>query len=339
MRDRGPLAERCREAEIDVLDGLMPRRRGPGVVRRFGWLAAERQFDTLFVIECFYINTLLAYWAARRRWDLRTFAIVHNWPSRRQFSHPILHLPRVFLMDRIFDRIVFIAERQRRHYAESLGIRFARTTVISSGIDVDQFAPGMAERDPLQRDPADRHVRVGIVGSLQPRKGHEYFLQAAAEVLRRQSDVQFLVIGDGPRRGELRQMAHDLKIEDNVHFLGVQTDLAELLRAIDVLILASHEAAGGHAETVPLVLLEAGATALPVVATDVGAISDIVVDGRTGYLVPQRDWRALAEKIDLLLSDPQKRREMGSIARERVFAKFDARRMCRRFEQMFLTGQ
>jgi glycosyltransferase involved in cell wall biosynthesis len=342
MREAGPLARRCRAADIEVCDRLMPSRRGRGVIKRFGQLAAERPFDVLFVVECFYLNALLAYRAAKRQLGARAFAVIHNWPSRREFSHPALLRPRVALMNRIFDRIVFIAESQRRHYEQRLGIRFLRTEVIPSGIDLERFAPAASARDRdrhSESKDARRPLRVGIVASLQPRKGHDVFLRAAAEILGHGSEVEFLIVGDGPRRVELDRLAHDLNIKSHVQFLGVRNDVADLLRTLDVLVLASHEKAGGHAETLPLVLMEAGATALPVVATNVGAVPDIVVDGRTGFLVPQRDPKALAERIDLLLGDLQLRERMGTLARERIAADFDARHMCRSFERLFLSGQ
>jgi len=335
---RGPLAARCRSGAIALWDGLMPSRRGWAVVKRLGRLASEWRFDVLFVVECFYLNALAGFGAAVKKTGARAYAVIHNWPSRREFSHPALFRLRVGLMGRIFDRVIFIAERQRDHYEKRLGIRFERSGVITSGIDVERFSPGELAKDPIRIEKGERHARVATVGSLQPRKGHEYFLRAAVEILARRDDVEFLVIGDGPRRGELRRLAADLGIGDHVHFLGVRDDLPDLLRAVDIVVLASHEAAGGHSETLPLVLLEAGATGLPVVATDVGAVSDIVVDGRTGFLVPQRDWRALAERIERLLSDEPLRRQMGAIARERTFAKFNAGRMCRSFERLFRTG-
>ena len=335
MREGGALAGRCREAGIEVRDGLMPTRRGFQVVRRLGAVAAQRPLNTLFVVECFYLSALLAYRKVKRATGARAYAIIHNWPSRREFSHSWLRPLRVGLMNRLFNRIIFIAEGQREHYEKRLGIRFASTEVIASGIDVERFAPASPEHDPARRERGVRCLRVGLIGSLQPRKGHEYFLQAATEILGRRKNVEFLIVGDGPRRAELRGLAHDLGIDGHVHFLGVRSDLPDLLRTLDVLVLASYEAGGGHAETLPLVLLEAGATALPVVATRVGAVEDIVVDERTGFLVPPRDWQALAERITRLLDDPDLRREMGTIARERIFAKFNARRMFSRFERCF----
>jgi glycosyltransferase involved in cell wall biosynthesis len=339
MSGEGALTERCREAGIEVCADLMPSRRGWGVVRQFSDLADRWRFDTLFVIECFYMNALFAYQKAIRRTGGRAYAIIHNWPSRREFTHPALFTTRVGLMNHLFDRVIFISKGQREHYEQQLKVRFKGTEVITSGIDVNAFVPGESEKDPLRRELGTRHKRVGIVASLQARKGHEDFLQAAAAILSKRPGVEFLIIGDGPRRAELRRMVHELQIDGSVHFLGIRDDLPDLLRALDVLVLASHEASGGgHAETLPLVLLEAGATALPVVATDVGAVSEIVVNKRTGFVVPPQDVGALAEKIGVLLANPALRTEMGTIARERIVAKFNAERMCLRFEELFRYG-
>jgi len=336
MREAGPLAERCEKAGIRVQEHLMKSRRGLEVVRRFERLADSWRFGVLFVVECFYINALLAYRAARSVLGCRAATIIHNMPSSREFSNPAIFRLRVGLMESLFDRVVFVAERQRRHYDEKLGVRFPRSVVIPNGVDVERFAPAPL---PVEAPEGDgRRYRVGIVGSFQPRKGHEFFLRAAARVREHRSDVEFLIIGDGPRRPELEQAAHNLGLGRTVHFLGNREDVPDLLRTLDLVVLSSHEPEGGHAETLPLVLLEAGATGLPVVATDVGAVSDLVVEGETGFVVAQRDYAGIAHRIERLLNEPELRRSMGVNARARILEQFNAAPMYRRFEDLFLTG-
>lgn len=336
---KGPLVQRCNEAEIGIYDNLMPGRHTMSTLRNFGKIIAERKVDTLFVVECFYINALLAYRAAKKRQGYNAFAIIHNWPSRREFTHPALFTLRLTLMNGVFHRVVFIADRQQKHYERTLKIRFKRTAVIPSGIDVNRFSPTTYSINRTTTTDLDRNPRVAIIASLQPRKGHDYFLKAASRLLSRRPGVEFLIIGDGPERAALEKLARDLEISSHVAFLGVRNDMPELLHTIDVVVLASHDLGGQHAETLPLALLEAGAAAVPCVATDVGAISDIVVDDRTGYLVPQRDPSALADRIERLLDNPLRCNEMGMIARERIIAKYNADRMNQRFEKLFLTGK
>jgi glycosyltransferase involved in cell wall biosynthesis len=340
MREaRGPLPERCRRSGIHVEDRLMSSRRGRSVIQQFRRCAADREFDTLFVVECFYINALFGYRAAKRERELNAYAIIHNWPSKREFTHPALAPIRTRLMRRIFRNIVFIADSQRTHYEETLGIQFDETVVIPSGIDVNRFTPVSFETDKTSTTEFDRNSRVAIVASLTPRKGHEYFLQAASMLLRSHPGVEFLIVGDGPRRDELERMAFELEISGHVEFLGVREDLPSLLQTVDAVVLASHEIDGRHAETLPLVLLEAGAAAVPVVATRVGAVPEIVIDERTGYLVEPRDPDAIARAVAQILDDPAHAHEMGAIARERIIAKYNAPRMNERFEQLFLTGR
>jgi glycosyltransferase involved in cell wall biosynthesis len=328
MRGEGPLTARLRAAGIEVRHGLMPGRRGWGVIRNFRRLATERPFDVLFVVECFFLNALLAYRSAQKRFRFDAFAIIHNWPSRREFSHPLLLRPRVNLMNELFDRMIFISERQRAHYEKNLGIAFRRTTVIANGVDLERFYPVEPGTCGLVRA---RPLRVGIIASLTPRKGHEFFLRAAAAIRRHRSGVEFLIIGDGPRRAELERMARELGLESAVQFLGNRDDVPELLRTLDVVALTSYSS-GGHAETLPLTLLEAGANGVPAVATGVGAVADIVLDGQTGYVVPPGNAGEIARGIELLLDDPDLRNRLGAAAREHVAAHFGFDEMLRKFE-------
>jgi glycosyltransferase involved in cell wall biosynthesis len=156
---------------------------------------------------------------------------------------------------------------------------------------------------------------VGIVGRLVPIKGHEVFLEAARRVAERRADVTFVVVGDGELRATLEDRARRA-LGARVRFTGWVAALPELYAALDVVALSSLN------EGTPVVLIEAAAAGLPVVATDVGGVRDVVVDGGTGYLVASGDAVALAERIDDLLGDRERARAIGAEARRRVRAAF-----------------
>ena len=158
---------------------------------------------------------------------------------------------------------------------------------------------------------------VGIVGRLVPIKNHVLFLDAARRVLERIPAATFVIAGDG----ELHQML-ELEAEslgDRVRFLGWVRDLPALYAALDVVALTSLN------EGTPVALIEAAAAGRPVVATDVGGVSEVVEDG--GYLVPSSDGQALADAIESLLGDPEVRDRMGAAGRERVGGRYSAERM------------
>ena len=158
--------------------------------------------------------------------------------------------------------------------------------------------------------PDDAHV-VGIVAGLRRWKAHDMFLRAAQAVLLESPNTYFIIVGDGPDRQRLEEMARQLNIEDRVRFLGVVANVSQLLRVFDVSTLSSiHEA-------LPITLLEAMAAERPVVATDVGSVCEIVEDGVTGFLTPSGDADQFAQSILRILKDPALGRTFGLAGRQK----------------------
>ena len=143
--------------------------------------------------------------------------------------------------------------------------------------------------------------------------------------------THFLIVGDGPGRSELERLARDLCIASNVHFTGFRSDIPELLSVFDVSVLSSYP----FVETFPLAILESMAAAKPVVATDVGSLSDMVVQGETGFLVPPDHPEALAQAILLLLKDKTLALKMAEAGRKRVENNFTIERMVFEHEALF----
>lgn len=162
--------------------------------------------------------------------------------------------------------------------------------------------------------PADGPA-VGIVGRLVPIKNHVLFLEAARRVLERRPEVRFVVAGDGELRTALEAEGSRM-LADRVRFTGWVPSLPALYEALDVVVLTS------LGEGTPVALIEAAAAGLPVIATDVGGVADVVVDGETGFLVPSGDAGLLADRIADLLGDPDLARRMGDAGRRRIATVF-----------------
>ncbi|MEU0935366.1 glycosyltransferase family 4 protein [Embleya sp. NPDC059267] len=161
----------------------------------------------------------------------------------------------------------------------------------------------------------DRHdapVTVGVVGRLEPEKGVEFFLRAAACLADRHPRVRFTVVGDGRLRGELHALTRHLRLGDRVHFGGMCTDGPAAVAALDILCVPS------LTEGAPLVVLEAMAAGVPVIATTVGAIPHQLGHGHAGILVEPTDVAALARALDTLLTHPHERRRLGRAGRHRL---------------------
>lgn len=151
---------------------------------------------------------------------------------------------------------------------------------------------------------------IGIAAVLRPEKRIDVLLEAHAKVRATIPRAHLVIAGDGDCRPELERRARELGIADAVHFLGARTDIDSVLRALDVAALSSDR------EGSPLLMFECMANGIPLVATDVGGVADVVEHGRTGVLVPRRDPDALSRGLSSLLSDPERRAAMAAAGSE-----------------------
>ena len=170
---------------------------------------------------------------------------------------------------------------------------------------------------------------IGIVARLVPIKAHEVFLAAAAEVRRQVPGARFLIVGDGELRQALEQQTAALGLTDAVRFLGWRADIDRLYADIDVVALTSRN------EGSPVALIEAMASGVPVVSTEVGGVADVVQHGVSGLLAPMDDAAGIARHILTLLADPAMRHTMGQHGRARVAATYDAGRLVTDIETLY----
>jgi len=189
--------------------------------------------------------------------------------------------------------------------------------IIHNGVDADRFEWSGDRGAVSGLGIRDHDKVVGILAALRPEKDHETFLRAARSVADRLPNTKFLIIGDGPARPEIERLTRELGMADRVVLTGSRTDVADLLRAIDVFVLSSKTV-----ECFPMALLEAMAAGRPAVCTAVGAVSEIIAEPATGYLVPPQDPAALADGIVKILSDSELAHRMGRAARARVEERF-----------------
>lgn len=212
------------------------------------------------------------------------------------------------------------------------GSRSDRTRIIPNGIDGDRLdrQPRIDLRRRLGLRMNDR--LIATVGSLIRRKGVDLLIRALGELIGRGVPARLVIIGDGSERAELVRLSEALDIADHVYFLGEQKNIMGLLSGNADLF-----ASGAREEAFGLVLAEAGAAALPVVAPAVGGIPDVVEDGVTGYLVDANDASALASGIERLLLDKVKRTQMGLAGQRWVSERFTIQRNVRQFECLYRT--
>jgi glycosyltransferase involved in cell wall biosynthesis len=251
----------------------------------------------------------------------------------RHISTPLNRaLTTQLLYRRLIDMVVVTGgERTKRDLIERDGLDPARVAAFPIGLDVAQFSP--APPDPDLRDElglSKGRLLVGLISYLRTYKGHEYFIEAAARILAQRKDVTFLIVGEGPEEGSIRAKIEGTGQAGGIRMLGFREDLLNIFRSLDVFAIPSVEG-----DTIPQVLMQALAMGLPVVSTTVGSIPDVVIDGRTGLVVPPRDAKALAERIQLLLDDPSLRRRMAAEGRALVVQSYSIDKMLDRMEAVY----
>jgi len=190
----------------------------------------------------------------------------------------------------------------------------ARITVIPNAINMDKTKVSDDEMDACRRElriPPGMKI-VGMVGRLVEVKNFDLFIQAARKVLGQNPKVLFLIVGDGPLRHKLEKQAADSGIKERIIFTGFRDDVFRLIAMMDLFVLCS------TSETNPIALMEAMASGKPVIATDVGGVSELIDHHITGWLCPSGDLACLTEAMIHLLSHPEQAKEIGARAREKM---------------------
>ena len=176
---------------------------------------------------------------------------------------------------------------------------------------------------------SDSSVKIGIVGRLVEPKGYEYFVDTAKIVTNSRENIYFSIVGDGPDFSKIKNMIEELELTDKVKLLGYRSDIPDLLSEWDIYVQSSLW------EGLCLTVVEATASGLPIVATDVGGIPESVIDGYNGFLVPPKDPKALADKIIKLIDSPELRKTMGERSRKIAEEKYSLENMVKKIEELF----
>lgn len=220
------------------------------------------------------------------------------------------------------DLMLPISETWKRKLID-LGCAPDKIKVHRMGIDCNNF--DFHERR-LARGEA---VRIISTGRLVEKKGFEYAIRAIANLVRAGALVQYTIIGDGPLREEMTSLIREHGVADSVQLAGrlERHMIADRLRAAHLYLAPSVTAKNGDREGIPVAIMEAMATGLPVASTVHSGIPELVNDGKSGFLVPERDVDALAERLEYLIEHPEIWPEMGRAGREHVEEHFDIEKL------------
>ncbi len=232
--------------------------------------------------------------------------------------------------------VLAISEVIRKNVIATTPIPPERVRTFHHSVDTDKFSLHRVNRDKVRGElgfgPDD--CVIGFVGRFSPGKGHEEFLTAAHSLKDRYPRVRFAIVGEASFGEEeyekrIRGIAHSLGMDNVVTFAGFRKDIPAVMASFDIFAFPS------HAESFGAVLIEAMAMERPVVSTNCDGVLDIVIDGTTGLFVPPRDAARLAEKLSLLVEDPELRLRLGREGRKRVLNEFDQRNHAENLEQIY----
>jgi len=233
--------------------------------------------------------------------------------------------------------VITISDFNRRFLLDRCGEQYAdRIRVVRCGVDRSVFHPGSAVLDP----PPPRRFTIVCVGTLYEVKGHRYLIEACRQLRDRGVDFECHLIGDGPLRSSLADAARENGVGEQIRFRGRLTrqEIAELLRRADVLVAPSVPTAEGRREGIPVVLMEAMASGVTVVASRISGIPELVADNETGLLVPPRDSQALGETLYRLHQDPSLRLRLAAGGLRKVCAEYDLQRNADCLNRLFSPG-
>ncbi len=250
----------------------------------------------------------------------------HAWLLRpKQLSHRLLYR----LGARLVSGVIAVSDETARSFSGTVGPVADRVTVICNAVDTERY-PASIDRDALRGQlgfgPHD-HV-MAMVGTFKRQKGHVHLLEAAASVAGQLADLHIVLVGGGELAEDIGARVAALGLDGRVHLLGTRRDVPELLAASDSFVLPSLW------EGLPVALVEAMASGLPVIATAVSGTSQVMVAGVTGWIVPPADPAALAGAMVELVSDPARAATMADAAADRAAA-FSAAAQAERLVALF----
>lgn len=275
------------------------------------------QLHREFHFDLVYSNTLAvvigAHWA-------RTNDIPHTWHIHEILLGPA---PLVGLLRRLLDRTtpspIVVSNAVKNHWEEKLSV--SKPTVIHNGIPYSDFLekPGIL---PQELGIADDHLIITMVGRINPGKGQLFFLEIAKRITKSYPHCHFVMVGD-PYPGyenlevEMKHFINEHRLENCVTNLGFREDIGSILQTTDIFVLPSI-----LPDSFPTVILEAMAASCPVIATQSGGASEMVLEGETGYLIPIYDLDKAVSALISLILDQQLRVKFGNAGRDRVLKEF-----------------
>ncbi len=324
----GGLVEKAERQGVEARIIKMGRIKSPNVISTAATVIKLKKFIKDKNIDLIHTDSpRQAFYSGRAARPTGTPLIWHirvSTPEKKSFEK--------FLFDRAHKVIaVSKAANQRFQGFESAQ---EKVVVIYNGVDLTEFTPQPPDSQVREEFEIEKDwILIGTLGQLIPGKGQDIFLKAAAQVVKQTPKVKFMIVGDGIKayKQKLEDLSQDLGLSQNVVFTGFREDIPRIMNLLDITVLPSTT----HLEGLSRVIIEAMASAKPMIATNSGGNPEAVEDGTTGILVPPEDSGSLAESILDLIRDETKRNRMGEAGRKRAEKLFSIEKNISRIEKLY----
>lgn len=325
LKDRDELGEKINE-DFPVLANVIKGKFDVGVISRIRKLIGENEIDVVVTVG-----------AGDKMFWGRLAARYSRVPVILSALHSTGWPDGVGTLNRILTGIttgfIAVAEAHGKHLIEFENFPSEKVFVIPNGVDTDRFRfdpdaryqwrekYGIPQKSPV----------AGIVAALRHEKNHGLFVNAAAQTLEQQPEAHFVIVGDGPERENIEKQISELQVADRVHLVGCTHDIPGVLSMMDLFALTSHN------EASPVSILEAMCCERPVVSTNVGSISESVIQGETGFLVDEGSLEQTVASWCRILSDTQLAKDLGCSGREHVLKTSSLDSMTTGYTELFET--
>ncbi len=306
MYQPGPIGEELSKLDIPLISELVHSSHDPMAVSRLARSLRRLEVDLLYCLDhhdAIFLGGISSKIAGVKRRVLG----IHStglWDKKSSFS-----LSDKLVMP-LFDKVVALAQPHAEYIEKAGSVKRDKISIIHNGVDIERFKPPASEgeRSLLRKrlGMPDNFFFIVIVAALRPEKNHEMLIRSVRAVPDT-LEPHLLIVGEGQEARKLHALVEESGLSDRVEFLGLRGDVHEILAVSDLFVLCSHPVV----ETFPLSILEAMAAGLPVVATRVGSVGEILTGEHHGIVIEAGDEEALTRSIVEMMMGEDKLREMG----------------------------
>lgn len=270
-----------------------------------------------------YKSNIYAYLASKGT-AANLVSTCHNWIAKDRRTRLYYLLDRIIL--KRYDGVVAVSEAIEDQL-KAIGIKEDKRCCIRNGINIEPFKNGKSLR--AQFDLKDNDIVIGTIGRLSSEKGLIDLLKLARRTRQKHNHIIFLIVGDGPLRDELFNLRGKYELLDGVVFAGQRDDMPDVYKTIDIFLLPSHN------EGLPMVILEAMASRVPIIASRVGGIPSVIDNNQSGILVEPGNIDGFYNGIHALLGNQGMAKKLADNAFRKILLGFSSERMCLRYLETY----